>query len=134
MSDLDIVSINVYKDYIYFIGSATETYLEDDDLDNKIYRIVLENKVDYIDITVPIENDFEKDIKRRDLTINAIAYDIQNSKFIDLVGGVEDIKNKKIKGICEQNFIDDPLRLLRIFRFYSFLYPFSHTTTPIYLI
>ena len=60
-----------------------------------------------------------EDLKRRDLTINAIAYDIQNSKFIDLVGGVDDIKNKKIKGICEQNFIDDPLRLLRIFRFYA---------------
>ena len=39
MSDLDIVSLNVYKGYIYFIGSATETYLEDDELDNKIYRM-----------------------------------------------------------------------------------------------
>ena len=86
---------------------------------NKIYRVVLENKIDYIDITCPIENSFEKDIKRRDLTINAIAYDLNTKKLVDLVGGVEDIKNKKIKGICEQNFIDDPLRLLRIFRFYS---------------
>lgn len=86
---------------------------------NKIYRIVLENKVDYIDITTPIENDFEKDIKRRDLTINAIAYDLKNSKFIDLVEGIDDIKNKKIKGISEKNFEDDPLRLLRIFRFYA---------------
>lgn len=86
---------------------------------NKIYRIVLENKIDYIDITCPIENDFEKDIKRRDLTINAIAYDINNQKFVDLVGGIQDIKDRKIKGITEQNFEDDPLRLLRIFRFYS---------------
>ena len=29
---------------------------------NKIYRVVLENKIDYIDITCPIENSFEKDI------------------------------------------------------------------------
>lgn len=86
---------------------------------NKIYRIVLENKIDYIDLTCPIENNFEKDIKRRDLTINAIAYDINNQKFVDLVGGIRDIKDKKIKGISEQNFEDDPLRLLRIFRFYS---------------
>lgn len=86
---------------------------------NKIYRIVLENKIDYIDITCPIENDFEKDIKRRDLTINAIAYDINNQKFIDIVGGIQDIKDKKIKGISEKNFEDDPLRLLRIFRFFS---------------
>lgn len=86
---------------------------------NKIYRIVLENKVDYIDITCPIENNFEKDIKRRDLTINAIAYNLNTKELVDLVGGVQDIKDKKIKGISEQNFIDDPLRLLRIFRFYS---------------
>ena len=86
---------------------------------NKIYRIVLENKIDYIDITMPIENDFEKDIKRRDLTINAIAYNLKNNEFVDIVGGIEDIKNGKIKGICDKNFEDDPLRLLRIFRFYS---------------
>ncbi|MBQ8887190.1 MAG: CCA tRNA nucleotidyltransferase [Candidatus Gastranaerophilales bacterium] len=86
---------------------------------NKIYRVVLENKIDYIDITSPIENNFEKDIKRRDLTINAIAYNLNTKEIVDLVGGVQDIKDKKIKGICEQNFVDDPLRLLRIFRFYS---------------
>ena len=68
---------------------------------------------------MPIENDFEKDIKRRDLTINAIAYNLKTSEIIDLVGGVDDIKNKKIKGICDKNFEDDPLRLLRIFRFYA---------------
>lgn len=39
MSGLDIVSLNVYKGYIYFIGSATETYTEDDQVDNKIYRM-----------------------------------------------------------------------------------------------
>ena len=53
------------------------------------------------------------------MTINAIAYDLNKKEIVDIVGGVDDIKNKKIKGICEQNFIDDPLRLLRIFRFYS---------------
>ena len=89
------------------------------DSENKIYRIVLENKVDYIDITSPVENNLEKDIKRRDLTINAIAFDLNKSEFIDIVGGIDDIKTKKIKGILEQNFLDDPLRLLRIFRFYS---------------
>ncbi len=86
---------------------------------NKIYRIVMKDKINYIDITAPIENDFEKDIKRRDITINAIAFDINNKKFIDLTGGIDDIRNKKIRGISDKNFEDDPLRLLRIFRFYS---------------
>lgn len=93
-------------------------YIELDTLNN-IYRIVLEDKINYIDVTCPIENDFEKDIKRRDLTINAIAYDLKNSKFIDLVGGIEDIKNQKICSIEDKNFEDDPLRLIRIFRFYA---------------
>ena len=39
MSNLDIVSLNVYKDYIYFVGNDVGTYLEGDDIDNKIYRM-----------------------------------------------------------------------------------------------
>lgn len=89
------------------------------DCENKIYRLVLEDKINYLDITVPIENSLEKDLKRRDLTINSVAYDINNGNFVDITGGISDIKNGIIKGICEKNFEDDPLRLLRIFRFHA---------------
>lgn len=101
------------------LADKINAYFIELDTVNNIYRLVLEDKINYIDITKPIENDLEKDIKRRDLTINAIAYDINNKKFIDIVDGIKDIKSKKIKGISEQNFEDDPLRLLRIFRFYA---------------
>lgn len=116
--DLILCNCNVEEFSKNLANKLNAHFIELDPV-NKIYRIVLENKIDYIDITCPIENDFEKDIKRRDLTINAIAYDINNQKFVDLIGGIQDIKEKKIKGISEQNFEDDPLRLLRIFRFYS---------------
>lgn len=86
---------------------------------NNIYRIVLNDKLNHIDITCPIENNLEKDLLRRDLTLNSIAYDIHNDTFIDVAGGISDIENKIIKGISEQNFLDDPLRFLRIYRFYS---------------
>lgn len=86
---------------------------------NNIYRIVLPNKTDYIDITAPINGSLKEDIFRRDLTLNAIIYNINKEEFVDLTGGINDLKNKVIKGISEQNFIDDPLRLLRIYRFYS---------------
>ncbi len=86
---------------------------------NKIYRIVLEDKINYIDITCPIENNLAMDLKRRDLTINAIAFDINTNKFIDISNGINDIKNRKIRGINDKNFEEDPLRLLRIFRFYA---------------
>ena len=42
MSEIDIVSINVYKNYIYFIGVKKGAYNENDEFDNKIYRIKLD--------------------------------------------------------------------------------------------
>ena len=91
------------------------------DEENKIYRIVLSDKVNYFDITNPIEGSLEKDLLRRDLTINAVALDIRTGEIVDFCGGVNDIENRVIRGISEENFTDDPLRLLRIFRFYSIL-------------
>lgn len=91
------------------------------DEENKIYRVVLKDKKNYLDITNPIENSIEKDLFRRDLTINAIAVDIKSGEILDLVGGVKDIQRKTIRGIKDFNFEDDPLRILRVFRFYSIL-------------
>mgnify|MGYP003423615539 FL=1 len=61
----------------------------------------------------------EDDAKRRDFTINALYYDIDEKKVIDLVGGVEDLKNKKIKpvGNAHDRFTEDRLRTLRALRF-----------------
>lgn len=88
---------------------------------NKIYRVVLPDKINYFDITNPIDSSLEKDLLRRDLTINAVALDIRTGEIVDFCGGVNDIENRLIRGISEENFTDDPLRLLRIFRFYSIL-------------
>lgn len=84
---------------------------------NKIYRIVFKDKINYLDITNPVENSLEADIKRRDLTINSVAINIKTGGIVDLTGGLEDLKNRKINFISVQNFLDDPLRLLRIYRF-----------------
>lgn len=89
------------------------------DTENNIYRIVLEDKVNYVDISSPLAKTINGDILRRDLTINAIAYNLNDKEFVDLAGGINDIKNKVIKSISDNNFIDDPLRMLRVFRFYS---------------
>lgn len=84
---------------------------------NKIYRLVFKDKINYLDITNPVQDSITTDLKRRDLTINAIAVNIKTGEILDPNGGIEDIKSKKLNMICERNFIDDPLRLLRIFRF-----------------
>ncbi len=94
------------------------------DEENRIYRLVLPDKINYIDVTNPAGDSIEKDLMRRDLTINAIAVNIRTGDVIDISGGVTDIKNKCINYVNELNFVDDPLRLLRVYRFQA-LYGFQ---------
>ena len=63
--------------------------------------------------------DIKGDVKRRDLTINALFYDIGKGDIVDLVGGIADLKKKKIRtvGKAEERFDEDPLRKLRAVRF-----------------
>ena len=61
------------------------------------------------------------DVKRRDLTVNALFYDIDRKEIVDLVGGIEDLKKKKIRtvGKAKERFDEDPLRKLRALRFWT---------------
>ena len=86
---------------------------------NKIYRVVLPDKTNFLDISEIEGNSIEEDLKRRDFTINAIAYDLKNDKFIDTTGGINDLENKVLRHISGKNFEEDPLRVLRGFRFFS---------------
>jgi len=63
--------------------------------------------------------DIKGDVQRRDLTINALFYDIGQGQIVDLVGGIADLKKKKIRtvGKAEDRFDEDPLRKLRAVRF-----------------
>ena len=59
------------------------------------------------------------DVKRRDLTINALFYDIEKGEIVDLVGGLQDLKYGIIRtvGDPDKRFEEDPLRKLRVIRF-----------------
>ena len=61
----------------------------------------------------------DSDALRRDLTINALYYDINKNQIIDFVNGYEDILKRNIKtvGKAEERFDEDRLRILRAFRF-----------------
>jgi len=63
--------------------------------------------------------DIETDALRRDLTFNALYYDIENEEIIDLVGGYDDLKNKIVKtvGSAKDRFGEDRLRIMRALRF-----------------
>ena len=64
--------------------------------------------------------DLKEDAFRRDLTINALYYNVSTGEILDLVGGQEDIKNHIIRTTNKNPdivFDDDPLRILRVIRF-----------------
>ena len=58
----------------------------------------------------------EEDLKRRDITVNAIAQDVLTGKIIDPYNGTKDLKEKRIKAVSRA-FSEDPLRVYRVARF-----------------
>lgn len=61
----------------------------------------------------------DSDAERRDLSINALYYDIGKQEIIDLVGGLDDLKNNVIRmvGKPSDRIKEDRLRILRVGRF-----------------
>ncbi len=59
------------------------------------------------------------DLKRRDFTVNAIAYDEETGQYIDPHGGQEDLKMRDLRcvGKTKDRFSEDALRMLRAIRF-----------------
>ena len=58
----------------------------------------------------------EDDLRRRDLTINAIAKDPESGALIDPFGGQADLERKVLRHVSEA-FAEDPVRILRVARF-----------------
>lgn len=83
-----------------------------------IARVVMPDKKNTLDFAGCFKQNIYEDLKRRDYIINAIAYRIDGSKsgLIDPFNGINDLKEKTVRAISEENLIDDPLRLLRAFR------------------
>jgi len=61
----------------------------------------------------------EDDLRRRDFTINAMAVDLANRRFVDPHGGLADLAARRLAtpAPATQSFSDDPLRMLRAARF-----------------
>ena len=73
------------------------------------------------DLVLAANNTFgtlEEDAFRRDLTINALFYEIENRTIIDYTGGVRDLEEGVIRmvGDPDRRFTRDPVRMLRVIR------------------
>ncbi|MBI4866415.1 MAG: polynucleotide adenylyltransferase PcnB [Candidatus Wallbacteria bacterium] len=61
----------------------------------------------------------EEDARRRDFTLNALFYDVENHEIIDYVGGLDDIEGRIVRCIGDPQirFREDPVRIMRALRF-----------------
>lgn len=72
-----------------------------------------------------------QDARRRDLTINALFYNIADFSVIDYVGGLEDLRQRKVRVIGDPDirFREDPVRMMRAIEFASRLgFDIEHDT------
>jgi len=93
---------------------------------NKIVEVATfrrrsEHEIAGDDVVLPSNNSFgnpAEDAFRRDLTINALFYEIENSTIIDYTGGVKDLQDRivRIVGDPERRITRDPVRMMRVIR------------------
>ena len=81
----------------------------------------------YADASVSLQDD----LKRRDLTINAIAKD-ETGELIDFFGGRKDLNEKVLRHVSDA-FVEDPLRLVRLCRFQARFPTFSIHSSTVHL-
>ncbi len=115
--ELGITNVSYFKNFgtahfdfqgmnVEFVGARKESY------DRKTRKPIVE------------DGTFDEDISRRDFTINTLAISLTKNEFgklIDKYDGLSDIKNEQIKTPLNplKTFDDDPLRIMRAFRFAS---------------
>jgi len=137
-ADIDFVVVNGTEEEFFLkfptakkVGADFPVFL----VEGKEYAFArIEKKVSPgyrgFEITADRSVTLEEDLKRRDITINAIAKDIETGEVFDPCGGIDDIRNKRIVHITDA-FAEDPLRVYRIGRFASVFHDFSVEKTTI---
>jgi poly(A) polymerase len=99
-----------------------------------IYRVVFlhEDKQSpplFLDVVQVQGDDIKADLARRDLTVNALAVHTQSGELLDLYEGQADLDAGVIRALSLENLKDDPLRILRIFRFHATLNTLARPST-----
>jgi poly(A) polymerase len=82
--------------------------------DQTIFRVISGGII--FDLTSLNGASIEEDLKKRDFTVNAVAYDLYSGKIIDCVGGLKDLADKKVRMVSKNIFKKDPVRLIRAYR------------------
>ena len=72
---------------------------------------------------VRFSDTIEEDLERRDFTVNALAIKVPEAQMVDPFGGLSDLARRILRtpAAPARTFEDDPLRMLRLFRFWATL-------------
>jgi len=83
------------------------------------YRIDDEEATSAKETAVSIASSLSEDVRRRDFTVNALAYDPATKQVFDFVGGIADAQSRTLRfvGDPDKRIKQDPLRMLRAIRF-----------------
>jgi len=87
------------------------------DKEREVVRIIL-NDIS-IDIANQVSSTIQGDLRARDFSINSIAYLLDKKCLFDPLNGINDLELALIRTHSERNLLNDPLRILRCFRFVS---------------
>ncbi len=87
------------------------------DKKREVVRIIL-NHID-IDIANQVSSTLEGDLCSRDFSINSIAFLFDKKCLFDPLNGLKDLEISLLRTHSEKNLLNDPLRILRCFRFVS---------------
>ncbi len=119
------VLLDSWADVVYRVGEAFGTIAAQKD-GNTVEVTTFRNEIYRDDSRKPIvnfSNDIETDLSRRDFTVNAIALSTADMTPIDPYGGLADLATGTLRTPLDPavSFGDDPLRMLRMFRFQAML-------------
>lgn len=117
---IEILTSHGYK--LSLVGAAFGTVTvmcNDNEYEITTYRADGEYTDNRRPDSIQLVSSIDKDLERRDFTINAMAYDPVNDKFVDMFNGRQHLKEKKLVAVGEadKRFKEDALRILRALRF-----------------
>ena len=99
--DFGTVRVNVNGREVDFASTRSESY----------------PRKGHLPVVEKIGCSLKEDVMRRDFTINALAKSVTTGEIVDYTSGLEDIKDKKLRVLHDESFIDDPTRIIRGLKF-----------------
>lgn len=70
----------------------------------------------FLDFATYRGSNLEEDLRARDFTMNAIAFNLQDQTLVDPLNGASDMRNRSIRACSSTSLKDDPVRILRAVR------------------